>query len=377
MTVSTTKNRIVFVGDGATKLFGFDFKVIKAEHAKVYLVVNDVETLLILGTEYTISGLNNDTGGAVEIETPPATGTKIVIVREVLPIQETSFINQGRFYPEVHESAFDYVTMVMQQLSGAVGSSDGSSRLLALGVADIDGDGAYRAKGNRIVNVGDPVNENDVTRLKDIKPFADQAEAAQAAAENAQAAAEAAESAAAQSATDAAASAAQIDPTTYYTKAQTNTMFENLFENLLDYFPVGFEMDWSHDLIPDGWLEENGYAIDPVLYPKLALLYPDLMLPDCSDRYIRYIGNKSGYTKYQLLGDTIQHFIGGFGGATYATGNLLSGCMKYSWGSLGVLSAGGAGGGVIEFNPTAGGARTSTETRPKTIMIKTRIIKAK
>ena len=72
MTVSTTKNRIVFVGDGATKLFGFDFKVIKAEHAKVYLVVNDVETLLILGTEYTISGLNNDTGGAVEIETPPA-----------------------------------------------------------------------------------------------------------------------------------------------------------------------------------------------------------------------------------------------------------------------------------------------------------------
>ena len=152
----------------------------------------------------------------------PASGVRLVIVRELLPVQETSLRNQGRFYPEVHEDAFDYEMMLIQQVANSVGSSDGSSRLLALGVADTDGDGAYRAKGNRIVNVGDPVNENDVTRLKDIKPFADSANAAQQAAEAAQAAAEDAKAAAAQSAVDAAASAAQIDPSTYYTKMETD-----------------------------------------------------------------------------------------------------------------------------------------------------------
>ncbi len=35
MTIATTKSMVTFEGDNQTKVFGFDFKVLKAEHLQV------------------------------------------------------------------------------------------------------------------------------------------------------------------------------------------------------------------------------------------------------------------------------------------------------------------------------------------------------
>ena len=412
MTVSTTKNRIVFVGDSTTKIFSFDFKIIKAEHAKVYLVDNNIEDLQILGTDYSMTGLNNDTGGAIEMMIAPASGVKLVIVRELLPVQETSLRNQGRFYPEVHEDAFDYEMMLIQQVANSVGSSDGSSRLLALGVADTDGDGAYRAKGNRIINVGDPINENDVTRLKDIKPFADQAGAAQRAAENAQAVAEAAESAAeqaklaaAESAKQAAESAIAADPTgvmqyhlneenphRQYILIKTTVptvrgsdliyvepfglMKWNTAENqykqddiyvLQNHF-IGVPIPYPSAIPPIGYVVMQGQNFDPVVYPKLAQLYTTNTLPDLRGEFIRGWDNGRGIdVGRELLSsqlDALQN-IKGSNGSFAALPN--DGAFYYGKTYYGFKGDGyGQVNGVAHFDASRV-ARTADETRPRNI----------
>lgn len=49
------------------------------------------------------------------LTTPLTNGWKISIARELEPTQETDLRNQGKFFAEVHEDAFDKLTMLIQQ----------------------------------------------------------------------------------------------------------------------------------------------------------------------------------------------------------------------------------------------------------------------
>ena len=390
MTVASVKNKVVFVCDGINTAFPFDFKVLKADHLNVYIVNGDSEALLNSGTDYVVTNINEDAGGEIILVNPPRSGLKLVIVRELPPVQETAFNNHGPFYPQIHESAFDQVVMLIQQLINTVGSTVGTdSRALFLGLADTDGKGAYRAKGNRITNLGTPINGTDAARVDDIKPFADAAQQAAQGAQNysQQASFDAEE--AKQAAEEARQYAESIDVSSFYTKEETNTAIETAIEeNKYDFYrdaPVGFVMDWDGVAPPnEKWLKYDGSTFDPARYPKLAALgrYANNKLPDVSDRYIRYIGNRTDkYLQYHTMDDTIQNITGDFNHAVMHTN------YSKATGAFGIASnlqfngCKGDGAGVMfitqSVNFNAGNvARTSDETRPKTIMIRTRIVKA-
>ena len=391
MTIASIKNKVVFGCDGTNTIFSFDFKVFKEEHLKVYVVDGDIETLLTLNTDYAVSGLSEDSGGKVMLTTPPSNGLKLFIVRELPPVQETSFRNQGPFFPEIHESAFDQVVMLIQQLMNTIGDTVGTdARSLLLGLTDTDGQGAYRAKGNRIANLGEPVNDTDAARVIDLKPFADSAQqAAQAAQQSSQKASEDAAKAldSAQRAED---SANSIDTSTLYTKTETDAAINEAIEaNKYDWWrdiDVGTEMDWNRDSLPnEKWLRLDGAAFDPVMYPGLAALgiYKNNKLPNVSDRYIRYIGNETKYQPYQLLEDTMQRIVGSASnGASVGLVNsasVLNGAFKrgaFNSKMIFTLEMDGTGGLYALNLDNATINRTSDENRPKTIMIKTRIVKA-
>ncbi|MEE9647907.1 phage tail protein [Enterobacter soli] len=50
--------------------------------------------------------------------------------------------------------------------------------------------------------------------------------------------------------------------------------------------PVGTPIPWV-SYAPTGWLNCNGAAFSAALYPKLALAYPNLTLPDLRGEFIR------------------------------------------------------------------------------------------
>ncbi|WP_251279096.1 hypothetical protein, partial [Enterobacter hormaechei] len=60
---------------------------------------------------------------SVTFNTAPADGVSILIVRVVPLDQPTDITNQGAFLPEIHEDAFDYRVMQMQQ------TADGNIKL--------------------------------------------------------------------------------------------------------------------------------------------------------------------------------------------------------------------------------------------------------
>ncbi|EEW2348017.1 TPA: phage tail protein [Escherichia coli] len=51
--------------------------------------------------------------------------------------------------------------------------------------------------------------------------------------------------------------------------------------------PVGVPVPWPSSRPPEGWLQCNGAAFTRTKYPKLAVAYPDLRLPDLRGEFIR------------------------------------------------------------------------------------------
>ena len=105
-------------GNGSTTVFAYGFRVVSASHLRVVRVNSDLsETVLALNANYTVSGVGNIGGGNVTITPAPATGVRIVILRNVPYTQETDLENQGAYYAETVEAGFDLAAMRDQQLA--------------------------------------------------------------------------------------------------------------------------------------------------------------------------------------------------------------------------------------------------------------------
>ncbi|MDH0557489.1 phage tail protein, partial [Enterobacter roggenkampii] len=86
-----------------------------ADLTVVTVDLNENQRELILGTDYTVTGAGSYQGGNVVLASALANGWKISIARELPVTQETDLRNQGKFFAEVHENAFDKLTMLVQQ----------------------------------------------------------------------------------------------------------------------------------------------------------------------------------------------------------------------------------------------------------------------
>ncbi|ENT8825531.1 hypothetical protein ACFGB1_000278 [Proteus mirabilis] len=148
MTVSTELSHEEYVGNGVTTDFDFRFRIFESRHLIVVVADSDGnETTLKNGTDYTIVGAGSYHGGKVVLNKPLAKGWKILLERDLPVVQETDLRNQGKFFAEVHEDAFDYLTMLIQKALGTFSLSLRKPTYLS---------NYYDAKGNRIANLAPP-----------------------------------------------------------------------------------------------------------------------------------------------------------------------------------------------------------------------------
>ncbi|MHB0550380.1 hypothetical protein [Escherichia coli] len=161
MTVSTELSHEEYTGNGVTTDFDFRFRIFEAKHLVVSIAdTNGTERILTNGTDYTLRGVGSYRGGKVILKMPLATGWKIGIARDLPAVQETDLRNQGKFFAEVHEDAFDYLTMLIQKSLGFLS--------LCLRKPSFISD-HYDAKGNKISNLGKPVKDGDAVDLGTMK----------------------------------------------------------------------------------------------------------------------------------------------------------------------------------------------------------------
>ena len=162
MTVTTTLDREYFNGDGSNKNFPFDFRFFNNTQIYVW-VISSTGTLIpkVLNVDYSLTGALSPNGGTVVMAVAPAANERVLVRRILARIQPVSIRNQGAFYPAIHEDAFDYMTMLIQQSLAGVDTS--------LQLTD-SGD-SWDFKGKKGINVGDATNPKDATNIDWVKTY--------------------------------------------------------------------------------------------------------------------------------------------------------------------------------------------------------------
>lgn len=157
MTISTIDvSAGPYAGNGITDTFEYDFKVFDKSQLRVVQTDADgVVSVLVLDSDYTVTGVGTE-GGDIITTVPLPVGVSITIRAEIAATQETDFDSQGGFYPDVHEDAFDKLTLLIQQLNYNVdravrlsGDSENGNMVFS---EDVDG---RRNKLMRFDNNGD------------------------------------------------------------------------------------------------------------------------------------------------------------------------------------------------------------------------------
>lgn len=121
MTINTESTKRIYSGNGTTTDFDYDFKIFVDTDLLVTLIdAAGNETVQVLNTDYTVTGEGFEAGGKVKFTSAPAAGVTVLIQSDVPYTQPTDLKNQGRFFPETHENAFDRATRQALQVSEKV-----------------------------------------------------------------------------------------------------------------------------------------------------------------------------------------------------------------------------------------------------------------
>lgn len=153
MTVSTVVDHNDYTGNGVTTVFPYTFRIFKKTDLAVSVVdLNENIKVLVLDTDYTVTGAGGYSGGSVVLKSPLTSGWQISVARDLEPTQDTDLRNQGKFFAEVHEDAFDKLTMLIQQAYSMFRLSLRKPSFIA---------NWYDALGNYLRNVRDPRDPQD------------------------------------------------------------------------------------------------------------------------------------------------------------------------------------------------------------------------
>lgn len=131
MSLSSAKDRNDYTGLGTLATYVYSFRIFSEDDLTVEVrnTTTGAITTLTITTDYTVSGVGLATGGNVVLVNASqawltagnlSIGYTLAIRRVVDLVQNTDIRNQGTFYPETHEDALDYLTMVDQQQQDAI-----------------------------------------------------------------------------------------------------------------------------------------------------------------------------------------------------------------------------------------------------------------
>lgn len=140
----------VYTANGVTTVFPYEFYLINADDLTVSL---DGEAV---STAFTVTGIGNVNGGEVTFLTPPVNDVIVMLERVVAPVRLTEYQDNGDLLADTVNLDFDRLWMAIKQ------------SFVSLGVAllrPVFG-GPFNAKGHRIANLSDPVNDQDAATKK-------------------------------------------------------------------------------------------------------------------------------------------------------------------------------------------------------------------
>jgi len=129
MTVSSSTNRVSYAGNGSTTVFPYTYKIFDEDDLTVILrAANGTETVKLITSDYTVSGVGSAGGGNVTMLTAPATGETLVILREQDLVQELDIVPNDPFPADSLEGALDRLTFMVQQQQETLGRTIKASR---------------------------------------------------------------------------------------------------------------------------------------------------------------------------------------------------------------------------------------------------------
>jgi len=135
-----------YIANGSVTSFSFPFRVINQNDLFVY---KDGEQVL---SGFTVTGINNPTGGDVVFSSAPPNGATIRLQRVTALERTADYVEGGQLAADTLDSDLDRIVMMIQDIS--------QGQLLETG------DGKLDAQGRIIKNVGDPVNDGDAVNKR-------------------------------------------------------------------------------------------------------------------------------------------------------------------------------------------------------------------
>ncbi|EOC7676465.1 TPA: phage tail fiber protein [Klebsiella pneumoniae] len=140
----------IYTANGLTTVFTYEFYIISASDLQVSINGNAVTS------GYTVAGVGNKDGGDITFLTPPANGAVVMLERVVPTFRLTDYQDNGDLLADTVNKDFDRIWMAIQRA------------FIDLGFAltrPFFG-GPFNAKGYRIENLSDPVNDQDAATKK-------------------------------------------------------------------------------------------------------------------------------------------------------------------------------------------------------------------
>ncbi|RVI69356.1 hypothetical protein CN187_09160 [Sinorhizobium meliloti] len=122
MTIASDVDRSgPYSGNGVTTAFDYDFRITNEAHVRVVRGnADNTETTLVLGADYSVTGVGDAGGGQIICTSAPSSTQTITLLRDVPFVQETDLENQGAYLAQVIEDALDLAVMRDQQLKEGV-----------------------------------------------------------------------------------------------------------------------------------------------------------------------------------------------------------------------------------------------------------------
>lgn len=118
MTVASETSRSgPYIGNGVTIIFNYGFRILNENHLRVIRAEAGIETELVIDADYIVSDVGEPAGGQIALLVAPTANQTVTILRDVPFTQEMDLENQGAYYAETVEAAFDQAAMRDQQLN--------------------------------------------------------------------------------------------------------------------------------------------------------------------------------------------------------------------------------------------------------------------
>lgn len=141
----------LYIANGSTTVFPYRFLLNQASDLRVTANGKTVSS------GFSVSGEGNQSGGQITFSTPPASGTKIAILRNIPLRRDTEYQDNGDLLASTINADFDRLWMAVQGVD--------TVKDLALSRSGQDVN-YYDAKGMPVKNLGDPVDPQDAATKK-------------------------------------------------------------------------------------------------------------------------------------------------------------------------------------------------------------------